>query len=219
MSLGPARRAPQGLASRIDDPGSAHTWTLSPRTARSRRLTRLEPPSAGLASVTRASALLRIGLRCGRTLILRALTPLAGFDPSTTGRFSSVHRGHRTHRRGSGDPGLTRESARWVRLARGSQLLVEASGMEGLALDGVAVLAPQDGLPADGANGFGFRGHGPPWHGPPSPVNRPSGQGQGCPGLPTSVVSPTRVTGAASGAGGVHDARAVQPGVAIARGM
>jgi hypothetical protein len=29
-------------------------------------------------------------LRCGRTLVLGALTPLAGFDPSTTGRFCSV---------------------------------------------------------------------------------------------------------------------------------
>jgi putative component of toxin-antitoxin plasmid stabilization module len=26
--------------------------------------------------------------------MLGALTPLAGFDPSTTGRFSGVHRGH-----------------------------------------------------------------------------------------------------------------------------
>jgi hypothetical protein len=33
------------------------------------------------------------GLRWGRTLVLGALTPLAGFDPSTTGRFSGVHRG------------------------------------------------------------------------------------------------------------------------------
>jgi len=54
-----------------------------------------EPPSDDFASATlawlRRSCAPR--LRCGRTLVLGALTPLAGFDPSTTGRFSGVHRG------------------------------------------------------------------------------------------------------------------------------
>jgi hypothetical protein len=55
-----ARLGERPRACRIDDLGSAHTWTF-PRTAHSRQPAYLEPPPAGLASVTRASALLRTG--------------------------------------------------------------------------------------------------------------------------------------------------------------
>jgi hypothetical protein len=85
----PARIGERPSASRIDDLGSPDI-SVSPA------IGLLEGDDVLVPSADQppAAADLRVRRRCGRTLSpLGVPAPLAGFDPSTTGRFSGVHRG------------------------------------------------------------------------------------------------------------------------------
>ncbi len=96
-----ARIGERPSAFRIDDRRPAH-MSVSPETDHFRPATTPAPSPAGFAATPPAAALQRrhscaLWLRCGRTFVLGALAPLAGFDLSTTGRFSGVHRGYGWH--------------------------------------------------------------------------------------------------------------------------
>jgi len=62
-------------------------------------------PLGGAADADRGAC--SITIERGRTLVLGVALPLAGFAPSTTGRFSGVHRG------GSGPTKNYRRQTRW----------------------------------------------------------------------------------------------------------